>query len=47
MVDWTLAFIFIVGGILGGLVGSPPALMLQAREGALNVMFALMIGGGG
>jgi uncharacterized membrane protein YfcA len=43
MVDWTLALIFIVGGILGGVVGSRAALMLQAREGALNVMFALMI----
>jgi uncharacterized membrane protein YfcA len=43
IVDWTLAFIFIVGGILGGLVGSRAALMLQARKGALNVMFALLI----
>jgi uncharacterized protein len=43
MVDWPLAFVFIVGGIVGGLGGSRAALLLQKRKGALNMSFALMI----
>lgn len=43
MVDWPLAFVFIAGGIVGGLAGSRVALLLQQRKGTLNVLFASMI----
>lgn len=42
-VDWTLATVFIGGGVVGGLLGAVVASRLAARKGALNVMFALMI----
>ncbi len=45
MVDWSLALVFIAGGILGGLGGSRVAMLLQTRKGALNMLFALMIVG--
>ena len=43
MVDWSLAFVFIAGGIAGGLGGSRAAMLLETRKGALNMLFALMI----
>jgi hypothetical protein len=42
-VDWMLAGIFIVGGVLGGLAGSALASRLSDKRGALNVAFALVI----
>jgi uncharacterized membrane protein YfcA len=43
LVDWTLAALFVVGGILGGLLGARFANMLAGRKGALNAVFAALI----
>lgn len=43
LVDWRLAALFILGGILGGLFGSRSAKMLAARKGTLNMVFAALI----
>ncbi|GGD15490.1 UPF0721 transmembrane protein [Aureimonas glaciei] len=43
LVDWPLAFVFVAGGILGGLLGAVAARRLSARKGALNVAFAGLI----
>jgi uncharacterized membrane protein YfcA len=42
-VDWSLAMLFIVGGVLGGLLGARSATSLADRKGALNTVFAAMI----
>lgn len=42
-VDWSLAAVFIAGGVLGGLVGARLAKRLSGRKGALNAVFAAMI----
>ena len=42
-VDWPLAFVFVVGGVLGGLIGTKIACHLAKAKGALNVAFAVMI----
>jgi hypothetical protein len=42
-VDWTLAALFVAGGVLGGLVGTYSAGLLAARKGALNTVFAALI----
>ena len=42
-VDWSLAALFITGGVLGGLLGSRSANSLADRKGALNTVFAAMI----
>jgi uncharacterized membrane protein YfcA len=42
-VDWSLAALFIAGGVLGGLLGSRSANSLADRKGALNTVFAAMI----
>lgn len=43
LISWTLALVFIVGGIVGGLVGTAVARSLSVRRGALNVVFAIII----
>lgn len=43
LIDWTLAGVFIVGGVVGGTIGAAVATRLAARKGALNTMFAFMI----
>jgi len=43
LVDWRLAVIFIVGGVLGGLAGGRAARTLGQRRGALNIVFAGII----
>ena len=42
-VDWTLAVLFIVGGILGGLLGARFTKTLAGKRGALNRVFAGLI----
>jgi uncharacterized membrane protein YfcA len=43
LVDWTLAALFIAGGVLGGLLGVRSAKTLADRKGALNAVFAALI----
>jgi uncharacterized membrane protein YfcA len=43
LVDWSLASLFILGGILGGLLGARSANSLSGRKGALNTVFAALI----
>lgn len=43
LVDWTLAALFIFGGVLGGLLGARSAKSLAGRRGALNTVFAGLI----
>ncbi|HLN07978.1 MAG TPA: sulfite exporter TauE/SafE family protein [Xanthobacteraceae bacterium] len=43
LVDWTLAGIFIAGGLLGGIAGAAAANTLASRRGALSVVFAAVI----
>lgn len=43
LVDWTLAALFIGGGVLGGLLGTRSAKHLSTRKGALNTVFAALI----
>jgi uncharacterized membrane protein YfcA len=42
-VDWSLAALFIAGGVLGGLIGARSANSLAGRKGALNTVFAALI----
>jgi uncharacterized protein len=43
LISWTLALVFIIGGIAGGLIGTATARSLSLRRGALNVVFAIII----
>lgn len=43
LVHWTLAALFIAGGVLGGLLGTRAAKTLSGRKGALNTVFASLI----
>ena len=43
LVDWTLAAIFIAGGVIGGLAGGKLATLLAGKRGALNGVFAAVI----
>lgn len=43
LVNWTLAGIFIGGGVLGGIAGVAAAKMLASHRGALNIVFAASI----
>lgn len=43
LVDWPLAGVFVLGGVLGGLIGARSAKALAARKGALNAVFAALI----
>jgi uncharacterized membrane protein YfcA len=42
-VDWSLAALFISGGVVGGLLGARSANSLAGRKGALNTVFAALI----
>jgi uncharacterized membrane protein YfcA len=43
LVDWTLAGLFVAGGLAGGLVGARSAQGLAGKKGALNTVFAALI----
>lgn len=43
LVDWPLAFVFIIGGLGGGLIGARIAKRLSGTTGTLSVVFAGMI----
>ncbi|ABQ38686.1 putative membrane protein of unknown function [Bradyrhizobium sp. BTAi1] len=43
LVDWTLAGIFLIAGIAGGLAGARLAARLSATRGTLNKVFATMV----
>jgi uncharacterized membrane protein YfcA len=43
LVDWYLAGLFIMGGVVGGLLGARFATTLSGRKGALNTVFAALI----
>ena len=43
LVDWSLAFLFIVGGVLGGLAGATAARWLSKSRSALTTIFAGLI----
>lgn len=43
LVDWSLAGVFIGGGIVGGIIGAGISKRLSARKGLLNSVFALLI----
>ncbi len=43
LISWGLAGLFIVGGVVGGLIGTRSARLLAARRGALNIVFAVVI----
>ena len=43
LVAWSLAGLFIMGGIAGGLLGARAARYLAGRRGALNTVFAAVI----
>ncbi len=43
LVDWRLAFMFIVGGVVGGFIGSRSAHLLASKRGSLNAVFAALI----
>ena len=40
LVDWTIAALFIAGGVVGGFAGMKAAVKLSARKGALTKVFA-------
>ena len=43
LVSWSLAGLFVAGGIVGGLAGTRAARGLAERRGALNIVFAVVI----
>ena len=43
LISWSLAGLFIAGGLVGGLIGTRSARQLAARRGALNIVFAAVI----
>ena len=43
LVDWRLAAVFVAGGVLGGLLGTRLARVVNRRRGALNMLFAGLI----
>ena len=43
LVDWPLAGVFIVGGILGSVAGTTTAQRLSTRKGALSTAFAALV----
>jgi uncharacterized membrane protein YfcA len=43
LVDWTLAGVFIAGGVVGGLLGGRLAARLSALKGMLNLVFTGLI----
>lgn len=43
LIDWPLAALFVLGGVAGVFLGSRLSLVLSARRGVLNSVFALLI----
>lgn len=43
LIDWGLAAVFVVGGIVGGVFGARVAAQLSQRKGALNAVFFVLI----
>ena len=43
LIDWTLALLFVAGGVIGGLTGTVAASVLAAKTGRLHVVFAVLI----
>jgi uncharacterized membrane protein YfcA len=43
LVDWTIAALFIVGGLIGGFFGMRAAVHLAARQRVLTSIFAAVI----
>lgn len=43
LVEWRLAGLFVLGGVLGGLLGARAATALAGRKGVLNTVFAALI----
>jgi uncharacterized membrane protein YfcA len=43
LVDWPLAALFAVGGLLGGIVGARLTVILAARASALRTGFAVFV----
>ena len=43
LVNWPLAGVFILGGLLGGALGARAARALSVKKGALDVAFATII----
>ena len=43
MVDWGLALVFILGGIVGGVLGAASARRLAAERGLLTTVFAVLV----
>lgn len=43
LVDFRLAFLLILGGLVGGIIGAQLARLLGQRRGALNIVFAAVI----
>lgn len=43
LVSWSLAGLFVAGGLAGGLLGTRSARRLSERRGALNIVFAAVI----
>jgi len=44
LVDWTLAATLLLGGLGGGVLGARAGVALIAHRGALNVLFAALVG---
>jgi uncharacterized membrane protein YfcA len=42
-VDWTLAGLFVIGGVAGGIAGVRSGAVLARRKHALNVLFAILV----
>jgi len=43
LVDWSLAGVFIAGGIVGSVAGRRTAQRLSTRKGVLNTAFAVLV----
>ena len=43
LVDWPLAAVFVMGGVVGGVAGAFVAGQMARRRGALNTSFAALI----
>lgn len=43
LIDWSLAGLFVLGGLLGGLAGGKLGKLLADRKGALNLVFASVV----
>ena len=43
LIDWTLALLFVAGGVIGGLTGTVAASVLAAKTGRLHIVFAVLI----